>query len=66
MLQTSSPFSPITGWPASSYTSTLRPSPRLWISPRHTGPIGLPSMKQETMSVPPEIEDKHTSCLMAR
>ena len=32
-----------------------------WISPRHTGPIGLPSTKHDTMSVPPEIEDRHTS-----
>jgi hypothetical protein len=41
------------------------PSPRTWISPRHTGPIGLPSTKQEMISVPPEIDERQTSFLMA-
>ena len=46
---------------SSSNTSTFMPSARHWISPRHTGPVGLPSTKQEMMSVPPEIEASCTS-----
>src|SRR5687768_16748586 len=61
LVQTSSPFSPFTGFPLSSKTSTANPSPLAWISPRQTGPIGLPSTKHDTMSVPPEIEERHTS-----
>src|SRR5512134_1855727 len=61
LVQTSSPFSFFTGFPCSSKTSTAIPSPLAWISPRQTGPVGLPSTKQETMSVPPEIDDKQTS-----
>src|SRR6185436_352328 len=61
LVQTSSPFSPLTGLPDSSKTSTAIPNPLAWISPRHTGPVGLPSTKHETMSVPPEIEDRQTS-----
>jgi len=37
------------------------PRPRFWISPRQTGSVGTPSTKQETMSVPPEIEARCTS-----
>jgi hypothetical protein len=37
-------------------TSTSRPSALAWISPRHTGPSGLPSTRQPHRSVPPEIE----------
>ena len=55
-VQTSSPFSPRTGWPSSFQTSTFSPSPRHCSSPRQTGSTGLPSAKHETMSVPPEIE----------
>jgi len=32
------------------------PSARHWISPRHTGIVGLPIPKHATMSVPPEID----------
>ena len=41
------------------------PSPGPWISPRQTGFVGTPSTKQETMSVPPEIEARWTSGLIA-
>ena len=60
-VQTSSPFSPRTGWPSSFQTSTFSPSPRHCSSPRQTGSTGLPSAKHETMSVPPEIELSCTS-----
>ena len=60
-VQTSSPFSPLSGRPCSSKTSTAMPRPLAWISPRHTGPAGLPSTKQETMSVPPEMDERQTS-----
>src|SRR5438552_16863696 len=56
LVQTSSPLAPSADLPCSSNTSTARPRPRAWISPRHTGPIGLPSTKQEMISVPPEID----------
>ncbi|OWK21950.1 hypothetical protein AJ88_13315 [Mesorhizobium amorphae CCBAU 01583] len=62
--QTSSPFSCRTGLPSSSQTSTARPRPGPWISPVHTGSVGTPSTKQETMSVPPEIEARCASFLM--
>ena len=63
-VQTSSPFSATTALPSSFQTSTLMPRPRLWISPRQTGPMGLPSTKQEMMSVPPEMEERQTSFLI--
>ncbi len=63
-VQTSSPFSPWTERPASSKTSTFMPSPRLWISPRQTGRMGQPPTKQETMSVPPEIDERQRSLLI--
>src|SRR5882672_2098281 len=65
-VQTSSPFSPSIERPLSSNTSTFSPSARHWISPRHTGRMGLPSTKQPQISVPPEIEDRHTSLLIDR
>ena len=40
------------------------PSPRVCSSPRHTGPIGLPSAKQEMMSVPPLMLARWTSRLI--
>src|SRR5687768_1372776 len=64
LVHTSSPFSFSTETPFSLKTSTAIPSPLAWISPRHTGPAGLPSTKHDTMSVPPEIEETHTSSLM--
>jgi hypothetical protein len=64
LVQTSSPFSWRTGLPSSSQTSMARPSPGPWISPRQTGCSGLPSTKQETMSVPPDIDASCTSSLM--
>src|SRR3954452_1915310 len=64
LVQTSSPFSPCTGLPCSSNTSIAMPRPLAWISPRHTGAVGLPSTKQDTMSVPPEMDDRQTSFLM--
>ena len=51
-VQTSSPFSPITGWPSSFHTSTQRPRPAHWISPFQTGSSGLPSTKQPTTTQP--------------
>jgi hypothetical protein len=65
-VQTSSPFSPRTGRPRSSKTSTAMPSAAHWISPRHTGAMGLPMTKQETMSVPPEIDDRQQVALDRR
>ena len=40
------------------------PSPKHWISPRWTGRVGLPSTKQEMMSVPPLMDERHRSDLM--
>ena len=60
-MHTSSPFSPRTGRPASSNTSTFMPRPAHWISPRQTGSVGQPPTKHETMSVPPEMDDRQTS-----
>ena len=65
-VQTSSPFSPLTAWPASSKAATAMPSPAVCNSPAHTGAVGLPSTKQDTMSVPPLIEARWMSVLMAR
>ena len=62
-VHTSSPDSPRTGRPASSKTSTAMPRPKACNSPRRTGPMGLPSAKQEMMSVPPEIEARCRSSL---
>src|SRR5215467_612196 len=62
-VHTSSPFCPTTERPYSSKTSTLSPRARHWISPRHTGRIGLPRTKHPQMSVPPEIEERQTSPL---
>ena len=42
------------------------PRPLHWISPRMTGRFGFPRTKQETMSVPPEIEARLISSPMAR
>ena len=39
--------------------------PLHWISPRWTGKVGLPRTKQEIKSVPPEIEERQTSFLIA-
>ena len=63
---TSSPFSPLIGFPSSSKTSTFIPSPLVCSSPDHTGPMGFPRAKQDTMSDPPEIDDRTRSCLMSR
>jgi hypothetical protein len=65
-VQTNSPLSPRSGLPSSVNTSTAMPRPGAWISPRQTGAVGSPSTKQETMSVPPEMEARCTSALMAR
>src|SRR5436190_20275977 len=62
-VQTSSPFSPCSARPCSSKTSTAMPRPLHWISPLHTGRFALPRTKHETLSVPPEIDDRHTSLL---
>ncbi len=40
------------------------PRPGPWISPIQTGRSGMPSTKQATTSVPPEIEARWTSALM--
>jgi hypothetical protein len=65
-VHTSSPFSPTTGLPASSSTSTASPSERHCSSPRNTGSTALASANAAMMSVPPEMEDRHTSGLMSR
>ena len=59
------PGVPRTDLPASSKTSTAMPRPRACSSPRQTGPVGSPSAKQEMMSVPPEIEARWRSSLIA-
>ena len=65
-VQTSSPFCPTSARPSSSQTSTFMPRLRHCSSPRYTGRIGLASAKQPMMSVPPEIDDRHTSRLISR
>ena len=57
-LQTSSPFLFFKDSPFSLKTSTFIPKPLFCISPRITGWYKFPKTKQETMSVPPDIEDK--------
>ena len=64
-VQTSSPLPEGSGRPSSSKTSIAMPRPGPWISPRQTGSVGTPRTKQETMSVPPEIEARWTSRLIA-
>mmetsp|Transcript_20338 Transcript_20338/g.34644 ORF Transcript_20338/g.34644 Transcript_20338/m.34644 type:complete len:211 (+) Transcript_20338:559-1191(+) len=62
--QTSSALLPTTGFPPSrSYAHASRPRPKACSSPLMTGRVGLPSAKQEQMSVPPEIEARLTSGL---
>jgi hypothetical protein len=63
---TSSPFSPTSSRPASSYTRTAMPSARACSSPRYTGPIGLPAMKQPQMSVPPLTDASSRSAFTSR
>ena len=63
---TSSPGSPMSGLPSSLKTRTSMPRPFTCNSPRRTGSIGQPSAKHETMSVPPEMDDRQTSDLMSR
>src|SRR5438046_1710835 len=64
-VQISSPSCSVAERPFPSHTSTLRPRARHWISPRHTGRIWFPSTKHPQMSVPPEIDDRHRSRLIA-
>ena len=66
IVQTSSPLARrTTGLPSSSKTSTSMPRPRHCSSPRHTGSVGAPSAKHDTMSVPPEIDDRQQVVLHA-
>src|SRR3990167_8524501 len=65
-VHTSSPFSFWMLWPSSSKMSTAMPRPLHCNSPSITGRLGLPSAKQEMMSVPPEMLDRHTSALISR
>src|SRR5687767_12999228 len=65
LVQTSSPFSRRTGEPNSLNTSTATPSVGACSSPRYTGASGLPATKQPQMSVPPEMEARCKSDLMA-
>src|SRR3972149_2775575 len=65
-VQTSSPLPRCRDLPTSSNTSTRMPSAMHWISPRHTGRMGLPLTKQPAMSVPPDIEDRQTSFFTER
>ena len=65
-VQTSSPFCSRTGRPESSNTSTAIPRPRHWISPRHTGSVGLPITNAEQISVPPDMEESCASDRMDR
>ncbi len=62
-VQTSSPVSPRVRLARRSKTSTFMPSPRHCISPRQTGEIGVPRTKQETMSVPPRMDESCRSTL---
>ena len=59
-LQTNSPFLFFIGFPLSLKISTSKPNPLFCISPKITGWYKLPNTKQETISVPPDIEDKWT------
>ena len=54
-VQTSSPTSPMTGWPCSFQASTAQPSRRHCISPGTSGSSRLPPMKAPAKSVPPDM-----------
>ncbi len=64
--QTSSPGAPRSGLPSSSQISTAMPRPRHCNSPAYTGSVGFPKAKQEIMSVPPEMEERHSPELISR
>ena len=66
MRHTNSPSIPAgTDAPSPSTTSTARPSAGTWISPACTGNIGLPITRQPQRSVPPEIDARWRSDLIA-
>jgi hypothetical protein len=52
-------------FPSGSNTSTAIPSERHCNSPRYTGSTALASTNAPMMSVPPEIDDRHTSLFTA-
>ena len=54
-VQTSSPTSPMTGWPCSFQASTAQPSRRHCISPGTCGSSRLPPTKAPAKSVPPDM-----------
>ena len=58
---TSSPTSSITLWPSASQASTAQPSMRACSSPSYTGSSGQPPTKAVHTSVPPLVENSHTS-----
>jgi hypothetical protein len=66
LVQTSSPFSPAHRLAFVVPDLDRHAQAAALDSPRHTGRTGQPSTKQETMSVPPEIEASCRSSLMLR
>ncbi len=58
---TSSPTSPVTGWPAALYASTFAPRHAPAMTPDRTGSSGLGPTKPVHTSVPPENEPSSRS-----
>src|SRR6185503_568858 len=58
---TSSPTSPVRGRPSSLHDSTAAPRQRACSSPEYTGSSGHPPTKAVQRSVPPLVENSHTS-----
>src|SRR5215210_7388261 len=58
---TSSPTSFSSGRPSSLHDSTDAPRQRAWSSPEYTGSSGQPPTKAVHRSVPPLVENSHTS-----
>ena len=62
-VMTSSPTSPVTGFPAASKASTLAPRHRPAMRPARTGSSGLGPTNPVHTSVPPENEPSCASSL---
>src|SRR2546426_7341749 len=60
-VTTSSPTSSISECPCSSHDSTAHPSARHCSSPSYTGSSGQPPTNAVHTSVPPLVENSHTS-----